>query len=159
MRDLVLLSTSILLCSCVSSPQRSSSDPSKIKLSRQHLNELVATRRISEFAAVLADDVVDIIPARTRTGRDQVAHDFESLLQRRPDLTLILTSDSIETNPLWSLAAESGHWYESWKEQGDFTELRGTYYAVWKLSDGRWQLSSQVITPLSCKGTIYCKAH
>lgn len=159
MRGLVLLSTSILLCSCAGSPQRSPGGASIIKLNRQHLNELVATRRLSEFAAVLADDVVDIIPAGTRTGRDQVVHDFESLLQRRPDLTLILTSDSIETNPIWPLAAESGHWYESWKEQGDFTELRGTYYAVWKLSDGRWQLSSQVITPLSCKGIIYCKAH
>lgn len=158
MRDLVLLSASMLLCSCVSNPQLSTSGASNIRLSRQHLNELLATRRTSDFASLLADDVVDIIPASARRGRDEVEHDYESLLQRRPDLTLILTPDSIETNPLWLLAAESGHWYESREEKGDFTELRGTYYAMWKLSDGRWQLSRQVITPLSCKGTIYCKA-
>lgn len=79
-----------------------------------------------------------------------------SLLRHRPDLTLVLTPDTVEVMPVWHLAAESGHWYESWKQKGDFTELRGTYYATWKLSDGRWRLKSQLITPLSCKGVVYC---
>jgi hypothetical protein len=158
MRVLVLLSTSILLCSCASSQHLSASGASNVKLSRRHLNEAVATRRFSDFVALLAEDVVDIIPSGARIGKNEIAHDYESLLKRRPDLTLILTPDRIETYPLWSLAAESGHWYESWTERGDFTELRGAYFAMWKLSDAQWLLSSQIITPLACKGTIYCKA-
>ena len=101
---------------------------------------------------------MDIVPSGAKNGRDEVARDYELLLQRRPDLTLILSPDRIQTYRHWSLAAESGHWYESWTEEGDFTVLRGTYYAMWKLSDGQWLLSSQVLTPLSCKGTVYCKA-
>ena len=48
--------------------------------------------------------------------------------------------------------------YETWREEGDFTELRGTYCATWKLSDGQWLLSGQIMTPLSCRGSLYCKA-
>jgi hypothetical protein len=158
LRVLVLLSTSILLCSGASSQQFSAVGASNIRHSRQHLNDAVATRRISDFVSLLADDVVDIIPSGARKGKDEVVRDFESLLKRRPDLTLTLTPDRIETYPLWSLAAESGHWYESWTEKGDFTEIRGAYFAMWKMSGTRWLLSSQIKTPLSCKGTIYCNA-
>jgi hypothetical protein len=158
LRVLVFLSTSILLCSCASSQQFSAIGASNIKHGRQLLNDAVATRRIADFVSLLAEDVVDIIPSGARKGKDEVVRDFESLLKRRPDLTLILTPDRIETYPLWSLAAESGHWYESWTERGDFTELRGAYFAMWKLSDAKWLVSSQIITPLSCKGTIYCNA-
>jgi len=158
MRAAAPLITAALLCSCAGSPQLSAGDASNVRLGRQRFNEAVAARRTSDLVSLLAADVVDIVPSGAKSGRDEVARDYESLLRRRPDLTLVLSPDSIQTFPLWSLAAESGHWYESWREEGDPTELRGTYYAMWKLSDGRWLLSSQVITPLSCKGTVYCRA-
>lgn len=158
MRVSVFLSIAILLCSCAGGGRFSATDATDIKHSRDLLNEAVVTRRFSDLGPLLAEDVVDIIPSGARKGKDAVAQSYESLLKRRPDLKLILTPDKIETYPLWSLAAESGHWYESWTEKGDFTELRGAYFAMWKMRGTQWLLSSQIKTPLSCKGTIYCKA-
>ena len=40
--------------------------------------------------------------------------------------------------------------------EGVFTELRGSYQALWRRVDGRWLLDAQVFIPLSCKGSSYC---
>lgn len=55
-----------------------------------------------------------------------------------------------------TFAAESGEWNESWGERGVPTELRGSYFALWRKVHGRWLLDSQVFVPLVCKGGSYC---
>lgn len=124
---------------------------------REEWNQIVAYRRMADLGALVADDVQVIAPARSVNGRRNLVRSFEALVHKRPDLVQIFTPERVERHPRWKFAAERGRWSESWQEQGEQTELRGSYYALWKLKDGRWRLHSQIITPLSCKGARYCK--
>jgi len=36
------------------------------------------------------------------------------------------------------LPSEYGDWVERWREPSDLTELRGTYYALWRRQKDRW---------------------
>jgi len=129
-----------------------------IERQRQQWNEFVAYRKAADLGALATDDVQLVTPSRVIAGRKNLVRSYESLLQKRPDLLQIFTPESVERNPKWTFAAELGHWSESWQEQGENTEVRGSYYALWKLKDGRWRLYSQVVTPLSCTGARYCKS-
>jgi len=129
-----------------------------IERQRQQWNQLVAYRKAAELANLAMDDVQVVTPSRAISGKKNLVRSYESLLQKRPDLVQIFTPESVERNPKWKFAAERGHWSESWQEEGENTEVRGSYYALWKLKDGRWRLYSQVVTPLSCTGARYCKS-
>lgn len=129
-----------------------------VERQRQQWNQLVAYRKPADLAAITTDDVQLITPSRVVSGRKNLVRSYESLLQKRPDLVQIFTPDRVERNANWKFAAERGRWLESWQEQGEDTEVRGSYYALWKLKDGRWRLHSQIVTPLSCKGARYCKS-
>lgn len=125
---------------------------------RQQWNQLVAYRKPADLAGIATDDVQLITPSRVVSGKKNLVRSYESLLQKRPDLVQIFTPERVERNPKWKFAAERGRWSESWQEQGENTEVRGSYYALWKLKDGHWRLHSQVVTPLSCTGARYCKS-
>ena len=124
----------------------------------QQFNEAIALRKMANLGALVADDTQLVEPSRTTTGKKNLVRAYESLVQKRPDLLLIFTPDTVERNPRWPFAAERGRWYQSWQEQGEPVEVHGSYYALWKLKDGRWRIQSQIMTPVTCKGTRYCKA-
>lgn len=129
-----------------------------VERQRQQWNQLVAYRKPADLAAFVTDDVQLITPAGVVSGKKNLARSYAGLLQKRPDLVQIFTPERVERNPKWKFAAERGHWSESWQEQGEDTELRGSYYALWKLRDGQWRLYSQTVMPLSCTGARYCKS-
>jgi ketosteroid isomerase-like protein len=157
---ILLMSIAVLLiagCAHVAAPwaKRVEGD---IERQRQQWNQLVAYRKPADLAALVTDDVQLITPAGIVSGKKNLTRSYAGLLQKRPDLVQIFTPERVERNPKWKFAAERGHWSESWQEQGEDTELRGSYYALWKLKDGRWRLHSQIVTPLSCTGARYCKS-
>jgi ketosteroid isomerase-like protein len=157
---ILLVSIAVLLiagCAHVAAPwaKRVEGD---IERQRQQWNQLVAYRKPADLAALVTDDVQLITPAGIVSGKKSLARSYAGLLQQRPDLVQIFTPERVERNPKWKFAAERGHWSESWQEQGEDTEVRGSYYALWKLKDGRWRLYSQIVTPLSCTGARYCKS-
>lgn len=129
-----------------------------IRTQRQEFNQLVAYRKMAALGALVGDDVQLITPARVIKGRKELVKSYETLVQKRPDLVSVFTTDRVERNPRWKSAAESGHWSESWQQDGEAVELRGSYHALWKLKDGRWRIHAQVVTPVSCTGTKYCKS-
>ena len=128
-----------------------------VERQREQWNQLVAYRRMDDLAKLAADDVEVVTPYRVISGRKNLVRHYEALVDKRPDLVQIFTPERVERNPRWKYAAERGRWSESWQEQGEETELRGSYYALWKLRDGRWRLQSQIVTPTSCKGARFCK--
>ena len=130
----------------------------EIDRQRQQWNELVAYRKVADLAGIATDDVQVTTPSRVINGRKNLVRSYESLLQKRPDLVQIFTPERVDRNPKWKFAVERGRWSESWQEQGENTEVRGSYHALWKLKDGRWRLYSQIVTPLSCTGARYCKS-
>ena len=157
MRLIPILLMAAAIGACAHIPAGPSDHPvTLIQLQRQQMNDLFSARRVPEIVDYIAKDIQFVVPAGAWSGKDEFIHMHQALLLQRPDLVLTFMPDSIEYNQLWQFAAESGHWYESWREDGDFTELRGTYYAGWKLQDGQWRLYSHVLMPLSCKGTTYC---
>jgi len=125
---------------------------------RQQFNEFVALRKMAGLGGLVSDDTQLIEPSRITNGKKNFVRAHENLVQKRPDLLLIYTTDQVERNPRWPFAAERGRWYQSWQEQGEPIEVRGSYYALWKLKDGRWRIHSQIMTPVTCKGARYCKS-
>ena len=125
---------------------------------RQQFNEFVALRKMAGLGGLVSDDTQLIEPSRITSGKKNLVRAYESLVQKRPDLVLIFTPETVERNPRWPFAAERGRWYQSWQETGEPIEVRGSYYAQWKLKDGRWRIHSQIMTPVTCKGARYCKS-
>lgn len=158
-RPLLALACVLLLASCAhfaAAPAAAESD--EIRTRRQEFNQLVAYRKMAALGALVGDDIQLITPAKVIKGRKELVRSYETLVQKRPDLVAVFTTDRVERNPRWKSAAESGHWSESWQQDGEAVELRGSYHALWKLKDGRWRIHAQVVTPVSCTGTKYCKS-
>lgn len=159
-RWLLVLALPLLLAACAqftALTQKSGATPDIQRL-RQQFNEAIALRKMADLGALVSDDVQLIEPSRITSGKKNLVRAHDSLVQKRPDLLLIYTTETVERNPRWSFAAERGRWSQSWQEQGEPIEVRGSYYALWKFKDGRWRIHSQIMTPVSCKGTRYCKS-
>jgi hypothetical protein len=160
LRGLGLLAVLLLLTACAqfaTLTNKGGTEPD-IRKQRQQFNEAIALRKMANLGPLVSDDTQLIEPARITSGKKNLVRAYESLVQKRPDLLLVFTTDQVERNPRWPFAAERGRWYQSWQEQGEPIEVRGSYYALWKLKDGRWRIHSQIMTPVSCKGTRYCKS-
>jgi len=159
-RLLFVLALPFLLAACAqftALTQKGGTTPD-IRGLRQQFNEFVALRKMAGLGGLVSDDTQLIEPSRITSGKKNLVRAYESLVQKRPDLVLIFTTDQVERNPRWPFAAERGRWYQSWQEQGEPIEVRGSYYALWKLKDGRWRIHSQIMTPVTCKGPRYCKS-
>lgn len=159
MRALAAVLAAVLLAGCahIALPWAKAPVEGDVARRREEWNQIVAYRRMDDLGALVADDVEIVFPTRSVSGRKNLVRSHEALVQKRPDLLQVYTTERVDRNPRWKFAAERGRWSESWQEQGEPTELSGSYYALWKLKDGRWRLQSQIVTPLACKGTRYCK--
>lgn len=161
LRGLVVLALLLLLTACAQftalSQKQGGTEPD-VRKQRQQFNEAIALRKMSDLGPLVSDDTQLIEPSRTTTGRKNLVRAYEGLVQKRPDLLLVFTPDTVERNPRWPFAAERGRWFQSWQDKGEPIEVHGSYYALWKLKDGRWRIHSQIMVPVTCKGTRYCKA-
>jgi ketosteroid isomerase-like protein len=158
-RVLLLLAAAMQLGACAQMMAPKTAPASgEIARQRQAFNQLIAYRRMADLGTLVTDDVQLVTPARTISGKKNLVRGYETLVQKRPDLLSVFTPERVERNPRWKFAAESGHWMESWQQDGESIEIHGSYHALWKLKDGRWRIQSQIVTPLSCKGARYCKA-
>ena len=154
------LALPVLLAACEHVPLAMSSAGAadgEIRKQRQQFDQTVAYRRMADLGGMMTDDIQLTTPARVATGKKNLVRYYEAMVQKHPDLVLAFTTERVERNPRWKFATESGHWSESWQEEGESVEIRGTYFALWKLKDGRWRLQSQTMAPVSCKGPRYCK--
>jgi hypothetical protein len=75
----------------------------------------------------------------------------------RPDLFYENRPTRIRVVADFELASEYGEWLERWKEPTGLTEMRGTYYVLWRRVEGRWVIEGVVEMPESCIGSDYCK--
>lgn len=131
-------------------------DEAAIRAVRGRLNEAFAKRRITDMSELIVENFSMTGPKARVVGRDKYIQGTLQLLEIRPDVTEVYEPQDIRINTRWWYAAESGEWRETWLEKGVFTELRGSYQALWRRVDGRWLLDAQVFIPLSCKGSSYC---
>jgi hypothetical protein len=91
------------------------------------------------------------------SGADSAVVFAARLFARRPDLLFQARPTRIRVLADHGLASELGEWVERWREPSGLTELRGTYFALWRRQSNRWLIEGEVNVPESCTGSDYCK--
>ena len=159
MRNRLILLVAVVFLSCAPlTPSLSSeSDEAEIRDARRQMNEFLSKREFAVIGQRLTDNVSITGPVWRTVGREQVLRAYSGLIARRPDLVWTHEPQEIRVNRDWWFASESGAWHETWSEKDGMTELRGSYMALWRRSEGRWLLDAQVFIPLACTGSGYCR--
>jgi hypothetical protein len=158
MQKMLWILVVLLFGACATTQPSPSSDPDEvaIRAARGRLNEALAKRQFAAMNEELVDNVSMTGPVWRTVGRDQLLQAYTRLTSRRPDLVWVREPQAVRINASWLFASESGEWRESWREGGVFTELHGSYLALWRKVEGRWLLDAEVFVPLSCAGSSYC---
>lgn len=129
-----------------------------IRAARQRWNRAVEGRDTSEFRSLLSGTYYSASGAGHISGADSAVVFAARLFARRPDLLFQARPTRIRALAGHGLASEFGEWVERWREPSGLTELRGTYYALWRRQSGSWLIEGEVNAPESCTGSDYCKA-
>ena len=76
----------------------------------------------------------------------------------RPEFKLTYVPESVSAceAPACVVATEYGRWSETWRQDGERTEVRGTYYAIWRRGESGWRIRSEAFAALVCRGRRYC---
>jgi hypothetical protein len=158
MQKMPWILVALLLGACATTQPSSSSDPDEvaIRAARGRFNEALARQQFTAMREELLDNVSITGSVWRTVDRDQPLQAYTRLTSRRPDLVWIREPQAVRINASWLFASASGEGRESWREGGVFTELRGSYLALWRKVEGRWLLDAEVFVPLSCMGSSYC---
>jgi hypothetical protein len=81
----------------------------------------------------------------------------EDLFKLRPDVATIRTPGRVAVTEGIDVASEEGTSIERWTARDGITELRGSYFTMWKRINGKWKQQAEVTVPESCKGGSYCR--
>ncbi len=132
---------------------------SAVRAARARWNAAVAARDTGALARLAADSIVQASPFFASAGRDRYVAGLARNMARRPQFGLVEVPERLEASAVFGgvLATEYGHWRETWLEQGEPTEIRGTYYAVWRERASVWEIVREVFAPQSCTGRRYCR--
>jgi ketosteroid isomerase-like protein len=130
----------------------------EVRAARARWNAAVAARDTAALTQLAADSIVQTSPFFVSVGRDRYITGFAQNMARRPQFGFVETPERLEASVVFGrvLATEYGHWRETWLEQDEPTEIRGTYYAVWRENAGAWEIVREVFAPQSCTGQRYC---
>ena len=92
------------------------------------------------------------------TGKTAYLSVFLGNMAARPEFALVYQPDRVIAceQAACSIATEYGRWKETWLEDGEPTEVSGTYYAIWRRNGEVWQIRSEVFATLTCRGQRYC---
>jgi hypothetical protein len=128
-----------------------------IRLARGEWNRAIETRDTAALRALLSETYHSGSGFGHILGADSAVIFAARLFARRPDVLFQTRATRIRVLAEHGLASEFGEWVERWREPSGHTELRGTYYALWRRQNGRWLIEAEVNTPESCAGSEYCK--
>lgn len=125
---------------------------------RQQWNLAFANRDSTALAALVEDHAVHVSPQFTHVGRSAYLSVFLQALATRPHVQLTYSPDRVTDckRPNCGIATEYGRWKKGWLQNGEDTEVSGTYYAIWREHNGQWQIRSEVFATSICRGRAYC---
>lgn len=123
---------------------------------RARWNAAVAAHDTAAVRRLLADSVVQTNHLFFSVGPDRYVAGLARQIARRPRLTFVYAPQEVEVSRSGTLAAEYGRWRETWLESGEPTELRGTYFVIWRQRAGAWEIVRDTFVPSSCTGERYC---
>ena len=129
-----------------------------VRDARARWNAAVTARDTTALGRLADDSIVQASPYFVRTGRARYVAGLARQFAQRPQFAMVDTPERVEAQafPTGVVATEYGRWRETWREQGEPTEMRGTYYAVWTERAGAWVLLRETFAPLACVGLRYC---
>ena len=131
----------VLLVSASSSWAQGTSTPSALTDAIRALDGALANHDREAFARLIAPDAVFTLPAPTR-GADAIVNAWLPFLIIGGN-TMTLTSSSPNTAASEDLAYIAGAFTIIGRSTGaPVTDARGEYIAVWRLIEGRWQLTA-----------------
>ncbi len=146
----------ILLFACLRA------EPSVSVKSPSSVNEVaaIAKLRADSNAAIAAHDVARLVSfieedfqittgaGVALSGRKAMAARFAEQFTKFPDTIYVRSPELIEISSTAPLASERGRWVGRWTENGKPVEFRGTYQAMWRLTDGHWLIRSELFVTL-----------
>lgn len=128
-----------------------------IRAARNAWSLAFVRRDTASLAAQWAPNGVLSTGAGTWRGRDEIVREhYAALFRSRPDITFTRKLQRVEGQDGWQLVSELGAWVERWSEPDGLTELRGTYFTMWRRTGGDWFKLSEIFVPATCKGRAYC---
>lgn len=154
--DMKICLNLLLISFCIACTSNTS-DEKIIVGQRMTFNAAIARQDLSKMEEYCADDIIVVTSRNTKfLNREQYAGGLQQEFNSKDDLIYVRTPESIKVFPAWEMAAESGLWVGKWKVNDESTDIKGTYYAKWKKSNGQWLITTEVFTPLKCTGGVYC---
>ena len=129
-----------------------------IRAARLQWNAALVARDSGALAKLVEDSAVHVSPQFIHVGRVAFLAQFLRAMTTRPQfhLTYLVEAVTVCERPSCAVATEYGSWTESWLQEGEPTEISGTYYAIWRRNERGWQIRSEVFATTRCRGTRYC---
>ena len=130
---------------------------SSVHAARMEWNAALLKRDSSALAELVDDSAVHISPRFTHVGKAEYLALFLRNMAR-PEFQLVYQPDRVIPCERHAclIASEYGRWKETWLQDGDPTEVSGTYYALWQRNGAEWQLRGEIFATLKCRGQRYC---
>ncbi|MDH4107608.1 MAG: nuclear transport factor 2 family protein [Gammaproteobacteria bacterium] len=126
--------------------------------------QLIRAARAESNAAIARHDVDGIIGAMDSDyqvttslgvfarGQEEERDVWTSMFASRDGLLYVRNTEAIELSADYPLAAETGRWTGTWQTDDGDVRTGGRYMAMWRKTDGRWKLRSELFVALYCEG-------
>ena len=129
------------------------SDEALIRQARAASNQAIARHDVPAIVAFL-DEKFQISASNGSflRGRLEMGNAFAARFAEFEDAVYVRTPESVEVNPVGTVAAETGRWTGSWTTPEGPFRTGGRYAASWRKIAGRWLIHSELFVPLFCSG-------
>ncbi|MEO7180190.1 MAG: nuclear transport factor 2 family protein [Gemmatimonadaceae bacterium] len=131
---------------------------SEVRAARGQWNRALLGQDSSALAALVEDSAVHVSPQFTHVGKPAYLALFLRNMMRRPEFRLTYEPDRVTAceRVECPIVTEYGRWRETWLQDGEPTEVSGTYFAIWRKHGDRWQVRSESFATQACRGRRYC---
>ena len=160
----VIASIACLVLVADSACERPDSQPSAadgeaaIRDGRRRWNAALVARDSSALAQLVEDSAMHVSVRFVHSGRSAYLAQFLQAMSARPQFLLTYRPEQVTMcqRENCQMATEYGAWTETWLEDGEPTEVSGTYYAIWRQHGEAWQIQREVFATTQCRGRRYC---
>ncbi len=134
-------------------PAGAASDEAAIREARERSNAAIKRHDVAGVLAELeADAAVTASSGAQLQGREAQRTAYASRFERFPDVVWTRKPETIRVGADRSFASERGTWIGRWTAAGQPVEVHGEYQAMWRRSDGRWRIRSELFVAFDCTG-------
>ena len=119
----------------------------EIRALRAASNHAIATGDLFAISATLAHNFTVIIGDGTQLSRAAYLEAFAAIFKRTDPVRYERTPDTIDISGPLPIAAEHGHWAGTLPDGQ--VACTGTYMAMWRQLNSRWQLRSELFVTLA----------